>query len=88
MIKYTTLQLTTPHLDMNAFFSSTLLTVYLCLTILFLMWYALYMLYTGAKFRKRGYQVELAVTLVTLTWPYILYWKIKDVITEHKDVLR
>ena len=87
MIKYTTLQLTIPYLDMNTFFSSTLLTVYLCLTILFLMWYALYMLYTGNKFRQGRYSVGLAVTLVTLTWPYILYWKIKDVITEHKDVL-
>lgn len=83
MIKYTTLQLNIPHLDMNAFFSSTLLTVYLCLTILFLMWYALYMLYTGNKFRQGRYSVGLAVVLVVLIWPTLLYWKIKDVITNN-----
>lgn len=82
MIKYITFVITIPYLTLDM--SGTFVTMYLCSTILFLVWYSLFILFKGIKFKKIV-NLGLVVVVVTAIWPVLLLWKIKDTIVNRGD---
>lgn len=82
MIKYITFVITIPYLTIDM--SGTFVTMYLCSTILFLVWYSLFVLFKGIKIKKTV-NLGLVVVVVTAIWPILLLWKIKDMIVNSGD---